>query len=205
MDSISITQKYYNFKNQIIERKQKMIFDGQEMNIKYDYDRFDNLLKERVKMSFNNSTFNVDYVYKNNILQKTTSKSISDSLEFKHVEFYQYDSQKQLIESSLSQLFIDQGNGDTLRNSKQITLYDKNRRPMKSTIKFHNRTDKNSTTKYYYKGDELDRIEEFDGNELLISKESFKYKKDKFENWIERKLFKNDTLNSIIIRKIVYN
>jgi hypothetical protein len=41
-----------------------MIFDGQENEHYNDYDCFDNPLKERVKMSFNNSTFNVDYVYK---------------------------------------------------------------------------------------------------------------------------------------------
>jgi hypothetical protein len=68
---------------------------------------------------------------------------------------------KQLIESSLSQL-LSTKETIHLKFKKQITLMIKNRRPMKSLPNFIIELIKNSTTKYY-KGDELDRIEEFDG------------------------------------------
>ena len=80
IDTISITEKYYNSNNQITKRKENILFDNEAMEIDYFYDNSNRLEKEIVKFSFDTST--VNYFYQDTLLYKTTSKTINPEFEF---------------------------------------------------------------------------------------------------------------------------
>lgn len=73
-----------------------------------------------------------------------------------------------------------------------------------SLFKFYKNPIKNNRSEYIYDGNKLITIRGFDKNDSLVSTIKFEYKTDTMTNWIERKAFENNTLNSIKTREIVY-
>jgi hypothetical protein len=203
-DTLSVVKKFYNELNQIIERNQEYSFAEETMDITYEYNRCNRLKKERVKMSFDSVAIDVDYIYKGSLLEKTVSVSSRDSITFEQISLNQYNSDNNLSESSISQLFIDKKTGDTLKNSLQVDKYDENGLVKQSEFKFQENPEKNNRSEYIYSGNDLLKIKEYNQNDLLISTVRFEYKKDSLGNWIERKAFENDTLNAIKTWNIVY-
>jgi|TARA_B110000908_G_C10121295_1_gene387729 hypothetical protein len=203
-DTLSVVKRYYNERNQIIERNQVYTFTDETMDIIYEYNRCNRLEKEQVKMSFDSSAVDVDYIYKGSLLNKTISESSRDSITFEQIGLYKYNSDKKLIENSVAQLFIDLKTGDTIKNSLQIDKYNQNEVVMESEIKYQEKPSENGRTEYFYKSEDLIKTLEYNQNDSLIATYRFEYKKDQIGNWIERSTYKNDKLNNIKIWNIVY-
>ena len=203
-DTISVVKRNYNDRNQIVERNEDFTFSDETMNITYEYNRCNRLEKERVKMSFDSSVVDVDYIYKGSLLKQTISESSRDSITFEQIGLYKYNTDKKLIENSTAQLFIDLKTGDTIKNSLQIDKYNQNEVVIESEIKYQEKPTKNGRTEYFYKAEDLIKTLEYNQNDSLITTYRFEYKKDQIGNWIERKTFKNDKLNSIKMWNIVY-
>ncbi len=203
-DTLSVVKRYYNKRNQIIKRNQVYTFADETMDITYEYNWCNRLEKEQVKMSFDSSAVDVDYIYKGSLLDKTISESSRDSIAFEQIGLYKYNSEKKLIENSVSQLFIDLKTGDTIKNSLQIDKYNKDEVVVESEIKYQEKPSENGRTEYFYKADDLIKTLEYNQNDSLIATYQFEYKKDQIGNWIEIKIFKNDKLNSIKMWNIVY-
>lgn len=203
-DTLTVARKYYNDKNQIIELNQKFLFADETMDISYEYNRCNRLQKERVKMSFDSTWVNIDYAYRKSLLEKTISKSSRDSIIFNQIGLNQYDDDNKLIESTLSQIFVDLKSGDTIKNSLQIDKYNKSGIITQTEFKFRQDQEKNSRCEYIYNENDLVTIRDFDKNDSLISTIRFEYIKDNLNNWIERKAFNKNKLNAIKYREIIY-
>jgi len=205
-DTLSVTKKYYNDRGQIIERNQNIIFPDEiiKMDITYEYNGCNRLQKERVKMSFDSIATEVNYIYKNSVVEKTIAESTRDSIYFKQIGLNQYDANKKLTESSISQIFINLKTVDTIQNSLQIDKYDEDRFLTDSEFKFYKKPNKNYRSEFIYDGDELITINDFDRSDSLTLMIRFEYKTDTLSNWVVRKSFENNKLNTIKIRKITY-
>ena len=205
IDTLTIIKRTYNNKNQIIKRNQTYTFQEESMTILYEYNSFDELDKERVKMSFTNDTLDVNYIYKGLILEKTIAKSFLDSIEFNHIGLYYYNKNKKLIKNTFSQLAINLKENDTLTNSLQTEYFNEKEILTESTYKYIRKPTENCRYEYFYKSDDLVKTLEYDQNDSLISTMKFEYKKDKIGNDIKRETFTNNVLIAIKRWKITYD
>jgi hypothetical protein len=204
LDTLSTIKRLYNDRNQIIQRNQVYTFSDETIDITYEYNRCNRLKKERVKMSFDSVTVDVDYIYKGSLLDKTISESSRDSITFKQIGLNYYSSDERLTKSTTSQLFINQKDGDTIKNSLQIDIYNENETLTKSEFKYQENPSKNSRYNYFYEIDNLIKTQQYNRNDSLISTTNFEYKNDSIGNWIEKKVFENNKLTSIQTWKIEY-
>lgn len=204
LDTLFTVKKYYNDLNQIVERNQKYSFVDQTMDITYEYNRCNQIQRENVNMSFNSDAMVVNYIYENSLNKKSIAESITDSISFIQIGLNKFDANKEIIESTLSQIFVDLKNNDTIKNSIQVDKYDKDGYLKETAYEFSANPEKNSRSEYFYEGEELIKIKDFDDNNSLISITRYEYKYDDFENWIERKAFEGDKLKTIKARSIVY-
>ena len=204
LDTLSTVEKHYNDLNQIVERNQKYSFVEETMDITYEYNRCDQIQKENVKMSFNDDAMVVNYIYENSLNKKSITESIKDSISFIQIGLNKYDANKKIIESTLSQIFVDLKNNDTIKNSIQIDKYDKNGFLKETVYEFSVNPEKNNRTEYFYEEEELVEIKDFDKNNSLISTTRYEYKYDDLDNWIEQKAFEADKLKTIKARIIEY-
>ncbi|WP_121667166.1 hypothetical protein [Mesonia aquimarina] len=203
-DTLYITEKLYNQQNQIIELDQDILFDNENMHITYIYDRCGKLKKEHVKMSFQESGFDVFYIYKNSLLHKITTKSIEDSLKFVQMSLNEYDINSKLIKSTTSQTLFNLKSRDTIKNSVQTDFFNEKELIFKSELQYYKNLNQNLTIKNFYKKDVLVRTEEFDYKDSLITVFHFEYKMDSLSNWISRKKYESDSLRSITTREFLY-
>lgn len=125
-DTLTIIKKFYNNRNQIIEQNEDILFSEEKMDITYEYNRCNSLQKERVKMSFDSTAFEINHLYKNSLREKSISESTRDHMYFKQIGLNEYDSDENVTKSSISQIFVNLKNGDTIKNSVQIDEYNKN-------------------------------------------------------------------------------
>lgn len=203
-DTLTETKKKYNDKNQILKLSQKILFANETMDIIYTYNRCNKIQKESVKMSFDSTIVVVDYVYENFMLVKSIAKTTKDSVHFEQIGLNEYDENKILIKSSLSQIDIDLKSNDTIKNNLQVNKHDKKGLVMKSHFKFYKDPSKNNKIEYEYDENELIRMQHFNLKDSLILTSRFEYKKDTLENWIERNFFENNRLKTITTREIIY-
>lgn len=202
-DTLFVNKKAYNKRNQIIKWNQKMVFLDDSMDITYHYNRCNRLMKERVKLVSDSLTFDVDYFYKNSLPVNFFSEIIKDSMIHRHTGINQYDSNNRLTESILTHISLDRNTGDTITNQLQIEKYDDDVLK-ESEFKFHNNLVKNYRSEYTYEEKFLKYIKKYNNSDSLISTTRFEYRFDKLGNWIERKNFENDELNTLYSRVIEY-
>lgn len=204
-DTLTRTEKKYNKNNQIVELNQRTLFDNETMDIEYEYNRCNRLLRESINLSFYDKMKTViDYNYDTPHEVKSVGETKWDSLYFKQIGIDKYDADNRLMHSSISQIFVDLVNNDTVENSLQVDRYNKDQRVKESEFKFYTEPSKNTRTEYFYEEKELVKTKYFNQNDSLISIVSFEYEKDTLGNWIERKFFENNKLETIKTRKIVY-
>ncbi len=204
LDTLSTVKKYYNDLNQIVERNQEYSFVDETMDITFEYNRCNQIQRENVKMSFDSTTMVLNYIYENSLNKKSIAESIKDSVHFKQIRLNKYDTNKMLTESTLSQVFVDLKNNDTIKNSIQIDKYGENGLVQETQFKFSTDPQKNNRSEYFYEENELIEIKGFDSTNYLISTTRYEYEYDDLGNWIERKAFEENELKGIITRKIVY-
>ena len=203
-DTLSVVKRFYNERNQIIERNQVYTFSDETMDITYEYNRCNRLEKEQVKMSFDSSAVDVDYIYKGSQLDKTISESSRDSITFKQIGLYYYNAEEKLTKITTSQLFIDLKEGDTIKNSLQTDNYNDYEIITESEFKFQKNPSKNNRYKYIYEVDDLIKTLKYNQNDSLISTTDFEYENDSIGNWVKRKTFENNKLKAFKTWEIIY-
>lgn len=203
-DTLVITQKVYNDNDQIISRHQQNLFSNETMDIEFIYNNKKKIKKEILKLSNDSSSFFVDYFYKDTLLLKTKSESLNDIFHFKQIGEYKYSSNNKLKESSLKQTYIDVETNDTVANTLETNKHNNKELVIESKLFDFKKPEQNRKTKYQYDYNILMETKEYDSKNSLISTTKYKYKFDKFENWVKRESIENDTLKYIRTREIKY-
>ena len=203
-DTISIQKAFFNEKNQIIRSTQELLTGEAKLDIVYEYNRCNQLQKEIVKTSADSIPFEVNYLYKNSLLTRTISESTNDGVLFQQQSSYIYDHNKLLSNRSITQLFIDEKTGDTIKNSVISDSYNSKRFLTKSEYKSPENPTQNDHFEYIYNGGDLIATKKFDYQDSLTSTVKFEYRKDILKNIIELKSFENKKLRSIKARTIIY-
>ncbi|TXD80606.1 hypothetical protein ESY86_20400 [Subsaximicrobium wynnwilliamsii] len=203
-DTLVITEKKYNENDQIISRHQRNLFADETMDIEFIYNNDKNVKREIVTLSNDSSNFIVDYLYKDTLLIETKSESKNDIFQFKQIGGYKYNSDNELKESSIKQIYIDVETNDTITNTLEISKYNNKEFVTESKLSDFTKPERNRNTEYKYDCGILMEMKEFNSKDSLTSKTEYKYVFDKFENWIKRESIENDNLNYIRTRKIEY-
>ncbi|TXG34851.1 hypothetical protein [Seonamhaeicola maritimus] len=203
-DTLLITTKKYGKNDNIVNQTRKTLFDNQQMQIDYIYNSSNRLKKEIVKMSTDSLPLIVNYIYKDTLLYQSSSivNYIKEKFEQVETHYYRNDNTKQ--KSIMTQIYVDTEFKDTIRNSLIKTYFDKGER-VDSILSINlNRQGQNRKTLYEYDGNNVIGLKEFNQMDSLISSKSYEYKMDKFDNWIEKKIFEIGLLKTEIIREIKY-
>ena len=203
-DTLSITEKRYNQNDQIINRNQQYLFDGESIEIEYVYNENKKIKREIVRLSLDSSKFLVDYFYKDTLLLKTKSINKNDIFHFKQIGEYEYNADNTLKQSSLLQQSFDLESNDTIMNTLEISNYDKKQFVTESKLTDLKKPERNRTTKYDYDCGTLKKTMVFNSKDSLISKMEYKYEFDEFKNWIKKEKFENEKLSFIRTREIEY-
>jgi hypothetical protein len=148
--------------------------------------------------------FTINYFYKDSLLLNTKSETKNDIFHMKQIGKYEYNSDKTLKQTSLLNQYIDIESNDTIANTIEISKYDNKELITESKLSDFIKPERNTNSKYEYKCGILKIIKEFNDKDSLISKTEYKYKFDKFKNWIIRESFENGKLEYIKSRKIEY-
>jgi PBP1b-binding outer membrane lipoprotein LpoB len=202
IDTISITEKYYNSNNQITKRNENILFDNQTIDIDYFYDNSNRLEKEIVKMSFDTSI--VNYFYKDTLLYRTAIKTIHPEFEFEQVTTYNYNRKNKLTETLTSQLYVDLANRDTFLNTEEVSKYNSNKILKESKLSNFVYPKRSKRNLYQYRCGRLLSIENYNDRDSLVSISSFEYIFDEFSNWTEMKTKEGNKLKYIRKREIDY-
>ena len=203
-DTLAIRESNYNLNDQISKLIQRTLIDNEKLEIDYIYNNFGKIKTEIVKMSNENSTYTVDYFYKDTLLIKTFSEPKNDIFHINQIGKYEYNSDNTLKQSSLLQQYIDVESNDTIMNTIEISKYDNKELVTKSELYNYIKPERSRTSKYEYDCGTLMKIREFNSKDSLISNTKYEYEFDKFENWIKKESFINGKLNYIQAREIEY-
>lgn len=203
-DTLTIIEKRYNENDQIVIRNQLNLFIDENMEIEFIYNENQKIKREIVKLSNDSIDFIVNYFYKDTLLIGTRSETKNDNFQFKQIGRYKYSPNNELKDNSLKQISIDVETNDTITNTLEISEYNEKEYVTQSKLSDFIKPERNRITKYDYDCGTLKRIRKYDSKDSLISTTEFKYKFDKFKNWIQRKSFGNDNLNYIRTREIEY-
>tara|TARA_B110000238_G_C16006378_1_gene386849 strand:+ start:48 stop:869 length:822 start_codon:yes stop_codon:yes gene_type:complete len=203
-DTVSIIENKYNSNDKISYLTQNPLFTNEQMEIEYIYDEFNKIKKEVGKISTDSVMFTINYFYKDSLLLNTKSETKNDIFHMKQIGKYEYNSDKTLKQTSLLNQYIDIESNDTIANTIEISKYDNKELITESKLSDFIKPERNTNSKYEYKCGILKIIKEFNDKDSLISKTEYKYKFDKFKNWIIRESFENGKLEYIKSRKIEY-
>jgi hypothetical protein len=203
-DTVMVRNKLYNNNDQIINLKQRTLFDNEKMEIDYSYNELKKIKREVIKMSTDSLPFVVDYIYKDTLLYQSKAIVNYSNENFEQIETYYYrkDNSKDKVIST--QIFIDLESSDTIRNSISTTYFDKNEIVIKVETVHKTDLKRNRKMVYEYDCQNLLGVKEFNENDSLVSKLKYEYDFDKFDNWIQRKDLNYGVLSSILIRDIKY-
>jgi hypothetical protein len=203
-DTIFITKKKYNEKDQIISSHEQSLFDNETMDIEFIYNNEGNLMKEIVNLSNENSDYIVDYYYKEKLLLESITEFKNDVFQYNYVGKYKYDSHNKLKESTLEQLFIDNETNDTITNTLEISKYNSNEFVKKKHLIDSIKPDRNRFKEFKGECGILMEIKEYNSKDSLILLTKHKYVYDKYKNWIKRGIYENGRLNYLRTREIEY-
>ena len=192
--------------NNILKKTEESLSFDEIAYTTYNYDRCNNLLRKDVTRITNDEEMNSEtqYEYENNLLAKTHFESISEDWSYCASEQYTYDSEDNLILSKTTILLIDTKTKDTIEKSIQTDKYNENEHIRYSNIFDSNNPNKDKAVEYFYQGDQLIKLKEYNYKSKLTNTMRFEYKLDEMNNWIEQKTFNNDTLSFITTREIEY-
>jgi hypothetical protein len=201
IDTISIVDKYYNNNNQIKQRIETYLFDNEKMEIDYIYNERNKIKKEIIKLSFDTSTLN--YLYKDTLLIEANVSTIASEFKFDQNSNYKYLNDK-LNEVSTRRIFVSTESNDTLKNELELEIYNNNGFVKEDKYTNYLYPKRSQTITYNYKNSELDRSLKFNSYDSLVSTSTYKYKVDRFNNWVEKSIFENGTISYLKKRKIEY-
>jgi hypothetical protein len=203
-DTLVITELKYNENDQIIKRVQQNLFAEVTMEIDFVYNKSKKTEREIVKMSSDSLPLIVNYFYNDSLLNQTKSIFENNSEKFEQIESYYYGKNQKLEKKILFQVYVDKESKDTITNSETVSYFDKNELAKKVETANHKNTERNSKTEFRYDCGILIESLDFNFKDSLISTTTYKYKLDKFKNWIKKESFENDKLNYIKTREIEY-
>ena len=203
-DTISIREKKYNNNDQIVNLFQETLFDNETLEIDYIYNDMNKIKTEIVKMSTDSLPFKVNYIYKDSLLYQSETIVENSNEKFEQVETYNYRKDGTKEKTILTQIFIDFESKDTIRNSVSKSYFDKNELIDRIETIHHNNPNRNRKSEFRYNCGILAKTLDFNYKDSLISTTEYKYKADKFKNWIRKESIENDKLNYIQTREIEY-
>jgi hypothetical protein len=203
-DTLVITELKYNENDQLIKRFQQNLFAEATMEIDFVYNKSKKTEREIVKMSSDSLPLIVNYFYNDSLLNQTKSIFENNSEKFEQIESYYYGKNQKIEKKILSQVYVNKESKDTITNSETVSYFDKNELAKKVETTNHKNTERNSKTEFRYDCGTLIESLDFNFKDSLISTTTYKYKLDKFKNWIKKESFENDKLNYIKTRQIEY-
>lgn len=203
LDTVSIIEKFYNDENLILKRVENTIDDNECLTTDYIYDKSKKLKKEIVKMSYD--TVAVNYFYRNSLLYKTTSMIVDSEYVFEQIENHKYSRENKIREVSTTQTVVDLQSSDTTLNKVVVNIYNSKELLKESKTTNSIQPERSKKFLYTYKCGRLVKSKEYNQKDSLISLTNFEYILDEFDNWIEKKSFKNNKLIFIRRRQIEYD
>lgn len=202
-DTISHTYKKYNENDKLIQRITKMQFEEGQMEINYFYNSNDQLQKEILNMS-DATELTVNHTYKDSLLYQSKSFVTTEDVKFEGVETYYYNEYGVRQKSMSSQLYIDLTSNDTITNSRTNSYYNTEKLLDSSETIHTGKSNRNRKWKYEYDYLTLIKQEVYNQKDSLISSTTYKYKRDKFDNWIEKTAITDGIAKHKIIRELIY-
>lgn len=204
LDTLMITTTQYNAQNlktsQHIEYpKTKDYFD-----IKFIYNDDSNIEKEIVIVLADNNSFEVDYLYKEDLLQKTHSISITEPIRNEQIEVFEYDENGNIKQRSISKRSTYIENYKVDSHTYQIETYNDKLFITESKYIDFLRPEKSFTTIYKYNCRNLTEAKEYDANGELITIVKYVQENDKYGNWIRLIAKEDGKPTHIKVRKIDY-
>jgi len=203
-DTLLITRKIYGKNDQLIKQTLQSLHDDHQMITDYIYNSSNQIKQEIVKMSADCLPLKVNYTYKDSLLYQSRSLRDNKNELFEQVvtNFYKKDKTKK--RSVMTQVYIDKLSKDTINYALVNAFYNKDENYDSTIITNLKKPGFKRKTIYKYNGNETSLIQEFDDKDSLVSVTKFEYKMDKLNNWIEKRIIKNETLKTIVFRKIEY-
>ena len=105
----------------------------------------------------------------------------------------------------MSILYINTVAKDTIVNTLEVYTYNSDKVFENSVLTNFKYPEERSAIKYKYNSYNLPiEYKEYDSTNKLLSKTSYKYKNDKFNNWVKREGYINDSLSYVRTRIIEY-
>ena len=200
-DTLSIIDKRYDEKDNLIRRIQTTKIDNEKIETNYLYNNFGKIEKENVWMSYDSSEFQVNYIYQDSMLISTNSERVGRN--FMHHSDYSYHSNNIIKKLVTKYTSIYDAIKDTIY-IEEVIFYDKNSNKVRSFFKNSSHQKKNSSTFYKYKNKILHTTEEYNYKDSLVSVINYKYEFDSFSNWIRRESIENGKLKFVSTRYINY-
>jgi len=172
---------------------------------KYLYNSIGQTIKEITDTKSNKTNFEINYYYKNELLDVIKMRDTLEGFILELTENYSYDANDKLKLRESNQLAYNQIKKDTFSFQKVIFKYDKNEFQIESD--WNELFSDFPNLKEYYKNDSLGLLQETISFNKLTKKTDtiiYIYKYDINNNWINSKSFKNNTLDQITDRVIEY-
>ncbi len=198
-DTLSVVITFLNDNGKLKKSKTDIYISNvlaQTIDSRFIYNSKQQRIKE-MATTLDSIEFEVEYEYKNNLLDRTLYKDTLDNIYNEYFELYFYDSFGKLKQRDYHSFSIDLEENDTITNLKAKFKYDNNEFLIESEWMS---LDSIYNKKELYFKDKTGLLEkQFNYNNIgiLIDSAFFKYEYDKNNNWIKRMEFKNDSLIKI--------
>lgn len=205
LDTLTISERFYNGLHKIVLRRQETPRTGDVMEIEYVYNEENRIVKEIVHLLNEGLKSEVKYIYRDTLVHKTEAIVGDDELFIKQTAEYAYYPNNQLRQQLNKTLSVDLTHGDTLTHSIERFSYDQKGTLYESSLNNLNRPSGNHRMEYVYEGDELQQLKKYTTTDSLVQQITYTYQFDSHNNWVERKHFENDSLRYLISRKYTYH
>lgn len=199
-DTFSITTNIYN-RNGLLVNQLMELKNGKSFKQDFIYNNNEKLIKEI--NYFDKNKIIVNYEYKDTLLIGAYSNFKSDTIATIMNEKYHYSNNNKLDRVYYSQIIIS--DDDTTTFVKK-SYYDKNEKLNKLVSQWNSKYDStfNKTKFEYNKFGLFSKSSDFNKSDSLIGTDEFKYVYDDNGSWVQKEIFRNDTLKYIYTRKIEY-
>ena len=204
-DTLIKFESNFNTLNQLTQYQSHYFKDNIKNNKLLTYDSENRLIQEKMFGKNDDTPSIINYFYKGNLLDKTVQDTRDTNTVFKIVEKYNYNLSEKLETKKVSILYINTVAKDTIVNTLEVYTYNSDKVFENSVLTNFKYPEERSAIKYKYNSYNLPiEYKEYDSTNKLLSKTSYKYKNDKFNNWVKREGYINDSLSYVRTRIIEY-
>jgi hypothetical protein len=202
-DTLAITQLYYNNNDKIVRRSRNTLIDGERIEVDFVYDEFDKIQQEIVSIPRDSTSFTVNYIYKDSLIDKCHSTTENNVFKFTSIADYTYN-QNVLKKISTESIYIDLETNDTITHNVETSFYNEIDLLTESIINDFIKPERNSKTINEYGCNSLLESRKKYHNDSLIATTNFIHEQDKYGNWVKRMSFSDGKLKFVRTREIFY-